>query len=153
MVILVDAMGGDNAPDAVIKGAVKAVNEVDSEIMLIGNKDIINSRVKELFEKEKIEDISTKFSIYHTTEVINMEDKPTEVIQTPENTQKVNYYLVSEEGGHIKLYYVDGDETTEIKSEKISLDVLPYDDISILSNGIKTDTADEALAIWENFIS
>ena len=83
----------------------------------------------------------------------DVEDKPTEVIQTPENTQKVNYYLVSEEGGNIKLYYVDGDETTEIKSEKISLDVLPYDDISILSNGIKTDTADEALAIWENFIS
>ena len=62
MVILVDAMGGDNAPDAVIKGAVKAVNEIDSEIMLIGNKDIINSRVKELFGKEKIEDISSKFS-------------------------------------------------------------------------------------------
>ena len=36
-------MGGDNAPDAVIKGAVKAVNEVESQIMLIGNKDIINS--------------------------------------------------------------------------------------------------------------
>ena len=45
MIILVDAMGGDNAPDAVIKGAVKAVNEIDSEIMLIGDKDIINSKV------------------------------------------------------------------------------------------------------------
>ena len=57
MIILVDAMGGDNAPDAVIKGAVKAVNEVESEIMLIGDREVINSRVKELFGKEKIEDL------------------------------------------------------------------------------------------------
>ena len=53
MVILVDAMGGDNEPDAVIKGAVKAVNEIDSDIMLIGNKDIINSREKSFLEKKK----------------------------------------------------------------------------------------------------
>ena len=32
MIILVDAMGGDNAPDAVIKGAVKAAKEIDGEI-------------------------------------------------------------------------------------------------------------------------
>ena len=83
----------------------------------------------------------------------DVEDKPTEVIQTPVRTEKVSYYLVGEEDGNIKLYYVDGDETTEIKSEKISLDVLPNDDISLLSDGIKTETADEALAIWENFIS
>jgi len=81
MIILVDAMGGDNAPDAVIKGAVKAVNEVESEIMLIGDREVINSRVKELFGKEKIEDLSPKFSIYHTTEIITMEDKPTEAIK------------------------------------------------------------------------
>ena len=83
----------------------------------------------------------------------DVEDKPTEVIQTPVRTEKVSYYLVGEEDGNIKLYYVDGDETTEIKSEKISLDVLPSGDISLLSDGIKTETADEALAIWENFIS
>ena len=35
MIILVDAMGGDNAPDAVIKGAVKAINEIESEVVLV----------------------------------------------------------------------------------------------------------------------
>ena len=38
MIILVDAMGGDNAPDAVIKGAVKAVNEIEGNIVLIGDR-------------------------------------------------------------------------------------------------------------------
>ena len=42
MIILVDAMGGDNAPDAVIKGAVNAIEEVESEVVLIGNEEIIN---------------------------------------------------------------------------------------------------------------
>lgn len=38
MRILLDAMGGDNAPDANIKGAVKAINEISSEIVLVGNE-------------------------------------------------------------------------------------------------------------------
>lgn len=51
MVILLDAMGGDNAPDATIKGAVRAINQIDAEILLIGDKDIINSKVKEFYKK------------------------------------------------------------------------------------------------------
>jgi len=98
MIILVDAMGGDNAPDAVIKGAVKAVSEVNSQIMLIGNKDIINSRVKELFGKEKIEDISPKFSIYHTTETIEMEDKPTDAIKHKKDSSMVVGFRLLKEG-------------------------------------------------------
>ena len=44
MIILLDAMGGDNAPDATIKGAVKAINDIKAEVVLIGNKDIINNK-------------------------------------------------------------------------------------------------------------
>ena len=98
MIILVDAMGGDNAPDAVIKGAVKAVNEIESNIILIGDKDVINSRVKELFGKEKIEDISPKFSIHHTTEVITMEDKPTDAIKHKKDSSMVVGFRLLKEG-------------------------------------------------------
>jgi len=102
MRILVDAMGGDNAPDAVIKGAVKAAGEVDSEIMLIGDKEVINSRVKELFGKDKLEDLSPKFSIYHTTEVITMEDKPTEAIKhKKDSSMVVGFKLLKEEKGDV----------------------------------------------------
>ena len=98
MIILVDAMGGDNAPDAVIKGAVKAVNEIEADIMLIGDKDIINSKVKELYGKEKIEDISNKFSIYNTTEVITMEDKPTDAIKHKKDSSMVVGFKLLKEG-------------------------------------------------------
>ena len=41
MKIAVDAMGGDNAPDEVIKGAVKAINEIEADILLVGNENVI----------------------------------------------------------------------------------------------------------------
>ena len=64
MIIILDAMGGDNAPDAVIKGAVKAAKEIgeNTEILLTGNEQIINSRVKELFGKETIGEMSPKIN-------------------------------------------------------------------------------------------
>ena len=98
MIILVDAMGGDNAPDAVLKGAAKAINEIESDIMLIGDKDVINSRVKELFGKENVEDLSPKFSIYHTTEIITMEDKPTEAIKHKKDSSMVVGFKLLKEG-------------------------------------------------------
>ena len=54
MKIILDAMGGDNAPDANIKGAVNAVNKVKAEIILVGKEDVIKNRVKELYGKENI---------------------------------------------------------------------------------------------------
>ena len=98
MVILVDAMGGDNAPDAVIKGAVKAINEIKSQVILIGNKDIINDKVQEFYGKEKIEDISDRFSIYNTTEIITMEDKPTDAIKHKKDSSMVVGFNMLKEG-------------------------------------------------------
>lgn len=98
MNILVDAMGGDNAPDAVIRGAVDAVNEVDANIILIGDKNIINSKVKEFYGKDKIEDISEKFSIVNTTEIITMEDKPTDAIKHKKDSSMVMGFRMLKEG-------------------------------------------------------
>ena len=100
MIILVDAMGGDNAPDAVITGAVKALDRIEkeTEILLIGNKDIINSRVKELFGKNSIEEISSKIKIHHTTETIEMEDIPTQAIKRKKDSSMVVGFNLLKEG-------------------------------------------------------
>ena len=44
MNILLDAMGGDNAPDANIKGALKAINQIQADITLIGKEEIIRTK-------------------------------------------------------------------------------------------------------------
>ena len=88
MKILVDAMGGDNAPDAVIKGAVGVVNEISAEICLIGNEDIINEKSKAFFGK-KLSEISDRLIIKNATQEIIMEDIPTVAIKTKKDSSMV----------------------------------------------------------------
>lgn len=69
MKIILDAMGGDNAPDANIKGAINAINKVKAEVVLVGKEDIIRTKVKEFYGKE-IEQISDRLKIVNATETI-----------------------------------------------------------------------------------
>ena len=98
MKILLDAMGGDNAPEATIKGAVKAINELSSEIVLIGNEEKINKKIKELYGKNSIKEISEKIAIHNTTEEITMEDIPTQAIKHKKDSSMVVGFKMLKEG-------------------------------------------------------
>ena len=102
MKILLDAMGGDNAPDANIKGAVRAIKEINSEIVLVGNEEIINSRIKELYGKNNISEISKRLSIKNATETIEMEDVPTQAIKhKKDSSMVVGLNMLKEEQGDV----------------------------------------------------
>ena len=47
MRIAIDAMGGDNAPDAIISGTVEALEELSNgdQLQLVGPKEIIESKL------------------------------------------------------------------------------------------------------------
>ena len=48
--VAVDAMGGDSAPAEIIKGAIEAVNEHRNiVVILVGQEDIIEERIKEVY--------------------------------------------------------------------------------------------------------
>lgn len=98
MIILLDAMGGDNAPDANIKGAVKAINQIEAEVCLVGNKDIINAKIKEFYGKNDIKEISPRLSIHHTTETIEMCDIPTQAIKHKKDSSMVVGFNMLKEG-------------------------------------------------------
>ena len=98
MKILLDAMGGDNAPEATIKGAVKAIKELSSEIVLIGNEEKINQKVKELYGKDSIKEISERISIHNATEEITMEDIPTQAIKHKKDSSMVVGFKMLKEG-------------------------------------------------------
>ena len=89
MVILVDAMGGDNAPDAVIRGAIKAASEIKAEICLVGSEKIINDKVKEFYGKNTISELASNIKIHNTTETIEMEDIPTVAIKHKKDSSMV----------------------------------------------------------------
>jgi len=66
--IIIDAMGGDNAPGEIVKGAVRAKRELGVEIVLVGREE----EVKACLQSEGCSDIE----IVNATEVITMEDDP-----------------------------------------------------------------------------
>jgi len=70
-------MGGDFAPDAVVKGVVQAIPELDTEsrVVLFGDCE----RIKQLLAAEGYE--GDRVDIVPTTEVITMEDHPAKAYQ------------------------------------------------------------------------
>jgi len=68
MKIIIDAMGGDNAPQEIVKGAVMAKKELGVEIVLVGRQE----EVQACLEAEGCSDIE----IVDAREVVTMEDDP-----------------------------------------------------------------------------
>src|SRR5574344_266445 len=97
MKILLDAMGGDNAPDATIKGAVRAINQIKATVVLIGKEDVIRAKFKEFYGKEP-EEISDRFEIKNATETIEMEDIPTMAIKHKKDSSMVVGFNLLKEG-------------------------------------------------------
>ena len=73
MNIAVDAMGGNYAPDEIVKGAIAAAQELDSDITLVGNK----KKICELLEGVDLSNIK----ICHSSEVISMDELPTRAVR------------------------------------------------------------------------
>lgn len=90
MKILLDVMGGDYAPDEMIKGAVDVADELESEeIILIGDEKIINEKVKEIYNKDTVSEVNSKVVIKNATEVITNEESPTEAIKYKKDASMV----------------------------------------------------------------
>ncbi len=101
MKILLDAMGGDNAPDANIKGAVNAINKVKAEVVLIGKEDVIRNKIKKIYGKE-LEEISDRLKIKNATETIEMEDTPTLAIKhKKDSSMVVGFNMLKKEEGDV----------------------------------------------------
>ena len=98
MVILFDAMGGDNAPDANIKGAVDALKCTEADIVLIGKEEVIKERIKVLYGKDNIEELSSRLKIHNATETIEMEDIPTQAIKHKKDSSMVVGFNLLKEG-------------------------------------------------------
>ena len=82
--VVVDTMGGDNAPGEIVKGAVQAVQaEKDIKVFLVGRQDAVNAELaKYTYDKEKIE-------VVHAEEVIEMAEPPVNAIRKKKQSSLV----------------------------------------------------------------
>ena len=97
MIILLDAMGGDNAPDANIMGAVNSINKVKAEVVLVGKEEMIRTKIKEFYGKE-MEEISDRLKIVNATETIEMDEQPTVAIRHKKDSSMVVGFNMLKEG-------------------------------------------------------
>jgi len=85
MKIIVDAMGGDNAPDEIVLGALNAAKNPDVEVVLVGKgEEILRS-----MEKMGIEKLPEGAEIVNATETIEISDDPANIIRTKKDSSMV----------------------------------------------------------------
>ncbi len=91
--VVVDAMGGDNAPEQTVKGAVEALKESEKVfVYLVGKEDAVNAELeKYTYDKERIE-------VVNATEVIEMAEAPVNAIRTKKDSSIVKGMTMVRQG-------------------------------------------------------
>lgn len=84
IIVALDAMGGDYAPEQTVQGAVNAVNSSgEIKVILVGKQDLIQA------ELAKYEYNADSIEVVHAEEVIDMGDVPTAAIKNKKNSSLV----------------------------------------------------------------
>ena len=73
--VAIDAMGGDHAPDEIIKGVAEASREYDARYLLVGDKTKIENALNRYTPK------SGSIEIVHTDESIGMDERPRSALE------------------------------------------------------------------------
>lgn len=85
MKIILDAMGGDHAPEAPVMGAVQAAKDFGAQITLVGK----GNEILEVLRKHNIENLPEGIEIANADEVVDMHDDPANVIRKKKNSSMV----------------------------------------------------------------
>ena len=85
MKIILDAMGGDLAPEAPVLGAIEAAKAFGAEIVLVGRGE----EILEVMSKHGISDLPDGVEIANADDVVDMHDEPASVIHKRKNSSMV----------------------------------------------------------------
>lgn len=92
MRIILDGMGGDNAPAEIVKGAVEAAKEIAHTIVIVGDEEKIAAELKKYkYDKEQI-------IIEHAADVIENCDAPVKAVRTKKESSMVKGITMVKEG-------------------------------------------------------
>jgi len=86
--IAVDAMGGDRAPGLVVEGAILAANELDVEVVLVGQKDAIERELATHSSNQ------SAIEIVHASQTVAMGASPTSSLKKKDTSMRVGFELM-----------------------------------------------------------
>ncbi len=118
MKIIVDAMGGDYAPDVVIKGAIAAVKEYGTQVILVGDE----SRINALLAKAKYR--GQAISVHHAPETIEMSEPAAVSVRRKRNSSiVVGLNLIKDGMG--EAFFSAGNTGAVVCAATLTLGLLP----------------------------
>ena len=85
MKIILDAMGGDHAPQAPVLGAIQAAKDFGAEITLVGRGE----EILKVLRSNNIETLPAGVEIANADDVVDMHDDPAKVIKQRTNSSMV----------------------------------------------------------------
>lgn len=85
MKIIIDAMGGDLAPEAPVLGAIRAAKDFNTQITLVGRGE----EILEVMRKNGISDLPEGMEIAHADDVVDMHDDPGKLLHQRKNSSMV----------------------------------------------------------------
>lgn len=83
MRILIDGMGGDNAPQEIVAGAIEATKEIKDDIIIIGDEEAINKCLKAKgYEGDQI-------TVVHAAQMITNDEAPVRAVRSKKDSSIV----------------------------------------------------------------
>ena len=96
MKIILDAMGGDHAPEAPVMGAVAAAKLYHAQITLVGR----GQEILDVLKKNGIDNLPDGIQIANADDVVDMHDDPAEAVRKKKNSSMmVGLRMLAEEQG------------------------------------------------------
>lgn len=154
MRIIIDAMGGDKAPEEIVHGAADAARAFDVQITLVGNESVIAPLLEKYsFPAEKLE-------VVHTETVLTMEDDPIAVVRAKKDcSMGVGLRLLKEGKGDV---FISAGNTGALHAGSSLLirpfkgigrpaiaTILPFErPMLLLDSGANTNVTPEYLEQW-----
>lgn len=95
IIIAIDAMGGDHGVQIPVPAAVKAVRQHQNlQLILVGDQDAIHKQLQKLAISEEL---NQRLPIVHTTQVVSMDESPTQALRyKKDSSMRVAINLVKE---------------------------------------------------------
>jgi glycerol-3-phosphate acyltransferase PlsX len=93
--VAVDAMGGDHAPAAIVRGAVAALaDDPELQLVLVGDEGTVRREV----DAAKPGDNAPRIRIVHASQVVGMDEAPVEALKTKKDSSLVKMAALAAEG-------------------------------------------------------
>ncbi|MCR4336906.1 MAG: phosphate acyltransferase PlsX [Candidatus Omnitrophica bacterium] len=119
MKVVVDAMGGDHAPVAIVAGAVEAVKEFDVEVTLVGIEEEVRRELKKYsYPQERIK-------VIHAPETVAMDESATVVVRKKRNSSISIGVDLLKDNSEYKAFISAGNTGAVVAASTILLGMLP----------------------------